>query len=619
MDSTAFEALVTRSEALAARNPVGYRRRVLALALLGYLYLALVILLLLGLTILCLASLFYLRAVAIKLVFITGAPLVLVLRSLWLKVGAPDGVLLTREVAPELFRMLDGLRRRLDTPRLHNVLLSGEFNAAVRQVPRLGLLGWHRNYLIIGLPLMKALSVEQFEAVLAHELGHLSRGHARVGNWIYRLRVIWQRLDETFSQTSRVGAALIRPFFRRYIPYFAAVSFPLARANEYEADAASVKLTSARSAAQALTGVDVIGSYLAEKYWPAIQARARDLPQPSIAPYRDFAMSAVQEVPVEEVARWQEAALAQKTSHTDTHPCLADRLKGIGMQAEFAPPLPGQSAERLLSPSLPRLERALDDAWRKDVADVWRKTFENSQAGRARLTELRSRALQSPLEEASAVELAGLEEEFGDGPITALAMRRELALTHPGSLVVRFDLAGHLLRHDDAEGVAPMESVISADPNAFLSGAQLLRDYYSRQDDMTRALHWHEQLLKRASMLQSAQRERDYWLTSDVLVQHQLPAAQLAELIQQFKQIAGLTRVYLVRKLVQHFPENPLYILGFQVRKWWSFPDQGLTHAIQQRIKQEIRFPGETLIVNTEGRNARFARMLRRVRGARIL
>ncbi len=75
--------------------------------------------------------------------------------------------------------MLDGLRSRLRHPRIHRVLLTPDFNAGVMQVPRLGLLGWYRSYLFIGLPLMKSLTVEQFQAVLAHELGHLSGGHAR--------------------------------------------------------------------------------------------------------------------------------------------------------------------------------------------------------------------------------------------------------------------------------------------------------------------------------------------------------------------------------------------------------------------------------------------------------
>lgn len=241
MDRVAFEALIARMEMLAVANPAAYRRRVLAWAVLGYGYLMLV-----------------------------GPPLLLVLRSLWVKLQAPAGERLTREMCPELFRMLEQLGTRLRTPRLHTVLLTSDFNAGVMQVPRLGLLGWHRSYLFIGLPLMKSVTVEQFQAVLAHELAHLSRGHARAGNWVYRLRLIWQRLETALARSSHWGSGPVRAFLRWYIPRFSATSFPLARTNEYEADAAAARETSPRSAAQALTAVSVVGAYLSEKYWPKI-------------------------------------------------------------------------------------------------------------------------------------------------------------------------------------------------------------------------------------------------------------------------------------------------------------------------------------------------------------
>src|ERR1700730_11151788 len=322
MDRAAFEALIARMEALAVGKPAAYRRRVFALALLGYM---------------------------------AAAPLLLVLRSMWIKMETPAGERLTRAMTPELFRTIDGLRQRLRTPPLHHVLLTPEFNAGGMQVPRLGLFGWHRSYLFIGLPLMKSLTPEQFQAVLAHELGHLARGHARAGNWIYRLRLMLQRLEAAFATSPHWGAGAIRAFFRWYIPRFSATSFPLARANEYEADAAAARLTSARSAAQALTAVSIVGSYLSERYWPRIHWAARELPLPAFAPYSEFLATAIQDVPADELRTWQDAALAAKTSYQDTHPSLAERLQAVRARAEFAPPLTDNGAERLLGAERARL------------------------------------------------------------------------------------------------------------------------------------------------------------------------------------------------------------------------------------------------------------------------
>jgi Zn-dependent protease with chaperone function len=507
MDRGAFEACIARMEAMAASNPAAYRRRVFGLAILGYGYLLLIVLVLLALCVILLASIVYLQAIAVKLLFLVGGPLLLVLRSMWVELQPPAGEQMTPEQVPELFAMLGELRRRLHTPRIHHVLLTPDFNAGVMQVPRLGLLGWHRSYLFIGLPLMKSLTVEQFQSVLAHELGHLSGGHARAGNWIYRLRLIWQRLEAAFAQTPYWGSAPIRVFFEWYIPRFSATSFPLARANEYEADIAALNLTSARSAAQALTAVSIVGSYLSEKYWPKIHSAAREFPQPAFAPYSEFMATAIQDVPAHELRSWQETALATKTSYDDTHPSLADRLRAMGVEAEFAPPLAGDSAERLLGAERARLESSFDAQWRERVAESWKQVHDNTRIQRRRLSELRSQAAQTGLDESKALELADLEEDVGEGPVASLRMRRALVAKYPESRPACFSLARQLLQAGDPDGVARMEAILEKEPGAFAAGAELLRDYYWRRKERELATQWQRRCIERADEVHAAQRQ----------------------------------------------------------------------------------------------------------------
>src|SRR5207248_8888294 len=133
-----------------------------------------------------------------------------------------------------------------------HVLLDESFNAGVIQIPRLGLLGWQRNYLVIGLPLMQALSPEQFRAAIAHEMGHLSRNHGRFAGWVYRLQQTWSRLLETLQAERHGASVLFEWFFNWYAPYFSAYSFVLRRADEYVADRCAVELAGVRSASEAL-------------------------------------------------------------------------------------------------------------------------------------------------------------------------------------------------------------------------------------------------------------------------------------------------------------------------------------------------------------------------------
>lgn len=99
----------------------------------------------------------------------------IVARSLFVKFEPPSGIRLHRAHEPELFRMIDEVRGKIRGPRVHDVLVDDNANAREAQVPRLlGMLG-SRNYLVLGLPFFFALSADELRAVVAHELGHLSR------------------------------------------------------------------------------------------------------------------------------------------------------------------------------------------------------------------------------------------------------------------------------------------------------------------------------------------------------------------------------------------------------------------------------------------------------------
>ncbi len=508
MPRTEFSALVSRMEQFAKERPAAYRRRVFGLAALGYGYLLAVVLVLLALTALAALSFIYLKIVAIKLLFVVGAVLWAVLRSLWVKQEPPNAPGVTRAQAPALFTMLDRLQAKLETPRLHAVQVTKDLNAGVTQVPRLGLFGWHRNYLIIGLPLMKALSVSQFESVLAHELGHLSHGHARAANWIYRLRLIWARLEQALAGRPRWGSWLTRPFYRWYVPYFAACSFPLARSNEFEADAAAVRVTSRASVAQALTSVSVVSAWTQEHYWPGIHAAAKDVPQPAFSPFSNFDAGKLQTLAARDAQRWLAVALARKTTTDDTHPALCDRLAAVGAEATLVTAREGERADQLLGACGERLAAQFDAEWRAGVADSWRQFHERTQKERESLARLRAKGAAAEPGEAESLELARLEESVGDGDEAALRIRRELHARFPDSAPTRFALGRQLLKRGEAEGVELVESVVASESGAVLPGSKALRDYYWRQGDTARASLWLERFMESGgAVLRAAARE----------------------------------------------------------------------------------------------------------------
>ena len=615
-----FNAMVSRLENEARSQPGRYQFKVLLLALLGNVYLGAILLLIVALLAALIASVMVLKALAIKLIVVVGAFLWIVLKAVWVKISPPEGTEIEQEGAPELFGMIDGLRRQLGAPRFHHVLITDDFNAAVVQAPRLGIFGGHSNYLLIGLPLMKALTPEQFKAVLAHEFGHLAKGHGRASNWIYRQRLRWSRLLGVLEASESQGGFLVRPFLNWFAPYFNAYSFQLARANEYEADATSARLTSPGAAAQALTSVNVVGSYLAERYWPQIHKQAEEQPQPGFAPYSGMGHRVAAELDDTSTRGWLEQAMARQTTSDDTHPALSERLKAIGETPRLAPPAPGEAADRLLGAARTAITEGFDQRWKDNIFPSWQQRHREVQEARANLAELNTRHESgAELTLQDAYDRARLTESVGNDADAALQQFRVLHERAPDDAVICLSLGGRLLVRDDDNGRAMVERAMQLDEDAILRGCELLRDYYlcNGREDETRA--WHQRFVERAQLQEAAQKERNEVLIKDDFELHDLPADGLAELRTRLQAIEGLRTAWFVKKRVKHLAHRPCYVLGYSVTGPFRFHREKRATEVLRRIQQGVQFPGEALIINVEGANYRFGRKFRRIRGARIL
>jgi Zn-dependent protease with chaperone function len=620
MTNEQFDALVGRLEEQARRNPSGYEFRVLLLALLGDAYLGAILLLIVALLAGLVASIAVFKALAVKLIIVVGIFLWMILKALWVRIEPPEGTDVKAGQAPELFRMIGELRHRLGAPRFHHVLITDDFNAGVVQSPRLGIFGWHRNYLLIGLPLMKSLSVEQFRAVLAHEFGHLARGHGRVSNWIYRQRRRWSRLMDALETRESKGSVLFKPFLDWFAPYFNAYSFPLARANEYEADATAVRLTSPRAAAEALTGVTVIGSYLAERYWPQIHRQADDQPQPGFTPYSSMGHQVIAGLDTAAAAVWLDQAMARQTTSSDTHPALHDRLKAINETPRLALPTSSQAADRLLGGSLGAIAEAFDRRWRDNILTAWEEHHREVQENRRTLAGLNAqyeRGAELTLQDA--YDRARLTESIGGDADAALGQYRALHERAPDDAVICLGLGARLLARDDESGRALVERAMQLDEDAILQGCEVLRDYHWRNGREEEAQACHQRLVERAQLQREADKERNQVTLRDKFELHNLPEDAFAELRARLRAIPNLHKAYFVKKKVSHFAHRPCYVLGFGVTGLFQLHSKKRASEVLQRIQETVQIPGETMIINVDGDNYRFGRKFRWMRGARIL
>jgi tetratricopeptide (TPR) repeat protein len=623
MDETRWLQLVQKLEPVARSHPRAYRWRVRALAALGYAFIAgaLLVLLALGGLAVLLARRGY-GILVLKLLIPIVALLVVFGRSLNVKIDPPEGVPLTRPEAPELFAMIEEVRGIVSSPKVHTLLIDGDLNAGVSQVPTVGGLFRVRNYLVLGFPYLALLSAEELHAVVAHELAHLAGAHGRFGARVYRVRATWEKLLVGLEERKSTWTALARSFFEWYVPYFSAYTLPAARAHEVDADAAAAGVAGNETAGSTLV-IGALGNHwLQDSYWPAVFKRMLDEPAPPAA-FDPLA----QEIwrarggPAD-VAAWYKRLLAAEADPTDPHPSLAERLTSIGCDPRRALALArervGPSAlEHYLGAARSRLVAELDHNWKKSVRLEWVEQHRQAENEKPELARL-EHASALPLEEL--VQRALLTEKFRDAD-AALARNRELLDTEADAYA-RLTIGRLLLARGDDEGLRWLDQAAERDWQTVLVASLLANSYLGEHGRDEEAEGYWRRFEQQSELLEKAENERAGITLDglDRLDRPDLPREQFELMRDAVAAESEVAAAYLVRKHTQYLDdESPFYILALVPRSYKRATKSDSTGAnLTERLANSASLPAQCLVV-TLRENNEVTRKLAQVEGASLL
>ena len=597
---------------------------VLALALLGYAY---VLGVLAGLLIVAVAALLLAPSVA-AFVWIT-IPLValaaVVLRALWVRLPPPDGVRLTRRDAPDLFALLQELRRELRAPRLHQVWVDDGFNASVAQTPRLGILGPYRNTLVVGLPLLQGLLPEELRAVLAHELGHISRRHGRTSAWVYRLRETWERVLVHLESAGHWGVVLFRPFFRWYVPRFEHASLALARAHELEADRASVRAVGVETTASALARSAVGGAFLAERFWPELWEQAQHDPVPP-RPHALVGRPLREAGENENAERWLTEALAAGQESESTHPTLRTRLVALGLDPHRVRPRPAtvsvSAATAILGPDLvTSLVATLDERWREEAEWVWQAQNEEAREAEARLAELESQGSWRDLPPDDVQTYARLVSRLRSLADAHPVWERVLEL-EPDSGEALLALGELAAERGDPRARALLERAAEAEPILAPTALATLAAALAKQGHDDDAVETGRRATAVQQQLEQAHAERSHLTPADRLAPHGLPDDAVARITVVLDR-EEVARAYLARKATEALDDHyPVFVIGYVRRgRVWRYERRGasdrLRDALFEALGEEV--PGPFWLVDVTEDAGLLHRRLRGVDGACVV
>ncbi|HLY96669.1 MAG TPA: M48 family metalloprotease [Sideroxyarcus sp.] len=604
-----FESLVTRLESSAKENPQRYLVWVLGVVLLGFAVLAIAILfalvpvaLLAGLVLVVFATGGKALIVLLKL----GKLIVLLIWPAWVMIKSsfqmlltrfprPQGRHLTEQEAPALFARIHELRQQMDGPHIHHVLLTDELNAAIVQHPRFGLFGWEENYLILGFPLLQAMSEEEALSVVAHEYGHLSGHHSRLGGFIYRFRSAWGRMQALSEQWTDWGSRLIARLFRWYAPYFNAYTFVLARQNEYVADRISAEVAGPNNAANALLRVNLAAQFEQEVFWPSINKQVAKSPQP-LADRSKLWQRALHKL-MDEASRvrYLDVASKRRTDHLDTHPALSDRLRAIGVEADEASarnllPPKHSAAEIWLGVALPDIQTEFDQKWQSDAAERWQERHKYLAECTEQLAKLGALETLSTDERWDIIRLnTELDPDFE--PLPLLNELLQLVPDHASALYRRGML---LLEREDEAGIADLENLMKKDASATLAACEAAwRFYHELKPEL--AEQYRERWIARSEYENRVNAEFSSMPADATLAEHDLNA-EMEESIRKLVLAHGkyIRRAYLMRRQLKSDSNLHDYVLAFET-KFWTLGDKS-KQVIDTLAKQE--FPIRAFIVH---------------------
>ena len=284
----------------------------------------------------------------------------------------PPGPQLSAVDSPQLFEVLNGVASSTGQAMPAHVYLVNDVNAFVTQ--RGGIMGFgSRRVMGIGLPLMQALTVQEFKAVLAHEFGHYHAGDVSIGPWIYKTRAA---IGRTIHQ---LGDGYVQKIFIAYGNLFLRVSHAVSRRQEFIADEVAARAAGAGAMASALRKVH--GAAVAfHRYWGAeVSPVLNSGYLPPLA--SGFAKFVQVESVSANVARSIEAEEAEGQSDPyDTHPPLGERVAALKSQPQGSNGDARPAASLLGDPQ--RWERRLlaasiNEDWARSLKPVaWDKVIE---------------------------------------------------------------------------------------------------------------------------------------------------------------------------------------------------------------------------------------------------
>jgi len=475
------------------------------------------------------------------------------IRAFIIKIDPPDGIELSTD--NPLWHELEKLRAQIEALPVDRVVITDELNAAVVNVPHFGSFK-QTQQMIIGAPLLAALSKDEVLAVIAHELGHLSCKHTRFSHWIYRTRNTWNGVYAALDKLPTIIQHIAIRFYDWYIPAFQRYSFSLSRDDEYEADRIAASTVSPVALCHALCRIEIAYRWKAQKFWPSLEGtyQHQTPPKHSIS----LLCKGLKQLTEPDIQQYSNALNQPKADQYDTHPSISQRASALNIPVSLPAPVE-EHGLALLGAQQQAILKQLDQNWHDDHCEEWLTEYHYRQEQKRLLEQLNTRSNQQPLNLAERRQLAEATQ-VTHGDKAELKVHLETYQQYPNDMNALLNI-GQLSLDHLTRGPEILEKVMRNHLEYGYSAAKLLIAHYhelNQQTDVQRCTQQYQQYHDALIDLQELYDEDDrpYPVSS-----HQIPETQLEQLVNWLKQFATITEAVLVKRQSIDVPKFHCYIL----------------------------------------------------------
>ncbi|MDD2714999.1 MAG: M48 family metallopeptidase [Candidatus Wallbacteria bacterium] len=543
------------------QNPRDFRRKVLWFSIAGYLYFFLLLLTAASLSAFLLYALltYKLKAVFFKISIPLLIMIYYMLKSLWVSFSDLPGF----ELDPELYKLfsreIDEISGKLCCKEIHRILFTHELNACIIQRPILGFFGMYINTLYIGIPLLLCFPHDEFRAILAHELGHISEKHGRTQIWIYRIHHTWECLASSLEQSDWMMNLLIGKFMNWYLPRFSLYSFVLARKFEIKADQLAAEIAGSEVNAHALVRISLLPQFINEDFYSSLWKKVmqqKTLPEY----YLMFQESIGRFSNPERQTKYLELLLKSEDHLIEEHPPLQDRIKEISAKIELPKIISQSAAQEYFQSRFSDFISACNYAWNAENGAALEQKIRKFEEHRVRFKEL----LAKPAAELSASEelyQVLYSREF-EGLEAAERRLRDFLTKNPDRTFIQFQLGRVLLEKGDSQGLEVVKKALFRDISLFNNFWAVYHDLQN-QGKPEEANEFYKFLQDNEESLNKAKHERNSWQPEEQFLPHALNQNLIEEIAGQISiNFPEIISVYLVRKVPKYFPDSPLYLIA---------------------------------------------------------